>query len=200
MIVGRTWTWGHIPKTGGDATRAMVAALALDVELTPSGQREKHSPFGTHLDLGGDRTYAANIRRLPAWTISVLVHRRAFGWFPPEKRRDIPVEEAIESGWADERLALLTDDGRITVRRWLRTEMLATDLLRFLADVEPVDVAQRERRRRLVTSFPMVNAMVYDHDPRCWFTRAQISALYAKNPSWAEVEERVYGRLQAVAV
>ena len=42
--------------------------------------------------------------------------------------------------------------------------------------------------------------MVYDHDPRRWFTRAQIDALYAWNPHWSEIEDRVYGRIQAVAV
>ena len=67
-------------------------------------------------------------------------------------------------------------------------------------DVEPVDVPAREQRRQRLTSFPRVNAMVYDHDPRRWFTRAQIDALYAWNPHWSEIEDRVYGRIQAVAV
>jgi hypothetical protein len=204
VIVGRTWTWGHIPKTGGDATRAMVEALGLDeVAWTPAALREKHGPFGTHLDLAiaGDRIYAANIRRLPAWTISVLVHRRAFGWFAPDTRpRAVSIEEAIESGWADERLALLTNDGRMPVDRWLRTEMLASDLLRFLAEVEPVEVLERERRRQRLTNFPQVNAMTYDRDLRSWFTRAQVDALYAKNPQWLDIEDQFYGRVQAVAV
>jgi len=202
VIVGRTWAWGHIPKTGGDATRAMVTALGLDVELTPAAEREKHSPFGTHLDPDGkDRIYAANIRRLPAWTISVLVHRRVFGWFPPDASpRAVSVEEAIEGGWGDERLGLLTNDGRTAVNRWLRTEVLASDLLRLLAEVEPVDVLAREQRRQRLSSFPRVNAMTYDHDLRQWFTRAQVDALYAKNPQWVDIEDRIYGRVQAVAV
>lgn len=197
MIVGARFTWGHIPKTGGDAMRAMVQRLGIAVEMTPAATREKHSAFGTHLDPGGARLYATTIRRLPSWMLSVMNHRRAFGWFPPHERpHAATIYEALHGpmgGWADDRLAMLTNDGKVRIDRFLRMESLVDDLVAFMNEVEPVAVTTGLVVPSVkLDNFPRVNGMDYEHDFTQWFTPAEIYELYQRNPTWAEIEARVY--------
>ena len=42
---------------------------------------------------------------------------------------------------------------------------------------------------------PLVNGIDYDHEVLHWFTPAQVGEMYARNPAWAALEERLYGAL-----
>lgn len=204
MIVGRTWTWGHISKTGGDATRAMVQALDVPCEVVTASDQAKHGPFGTQIDPGGDRVYATNIRRLPAWVISTLQHRSAFGWFEPEASpHRVTVDAAVSVPWADDWYRWLTRGGRAQITWWLRMEHLAQDLVAFLRVVERWSACETADASVRLEGFPHVNALDYDHGVSTWMTPEQIDRCYAMNPEWSANEAWVYGvrpAREAVAV
>lgn len=187
MIVGRGWTWGHISKTGGDATRAMVERLGVPCEVVPSADQTKHRPF----DPEPGRIYAVNIRRLPAWVISTLRHREVFGWFKTGAQV-LPVDATLRTPWADDWYRWLTRDDQVRISWFLRTEHLAEDLVAFLRVVEDWSDAEVEDRRARLVGFPRVNAMDYDHGVLTWMTPEQVAQCYAMNPRWAANEMRLY--------
>ncbi len=82
MVIGRGFVWGHMPKTAGDATRALFALLPHLVEhVDPHTYWKKHDPFSVrereaHVDLSTARRRILNIRRLPAWMWSYAQHER----------------------------------------------------------------------------------------------------------------------------
>ena len=48
----------------------------------------------------------------------------------------------------------------------------------------------------MICFFPVHNELEYhDHSIEHWFTPAQVREMYANNPAWAAIEERVYGGL-----
>ncbi len=200
MIVGRGWTWGHISKTGGDATRAMMQRLGVACEVIPSTDRTKHRPF----DPESGRVYATNIRRLPAWVISTLKHRAVYGWFQTGPQK-VSVDVTLRTPWADDWYRWLTRDGQVQISWFLRTEHLAADLVAFLRVVEGWSDGQVTDARARLVEFPRVNAMDYDHDVRTWMTAEQVDRCYVMNPRWAFNEARVYSvrpprELRAVAM
>ncbi len=188
MIVGRGWTWGHISKTGGDATRAMVRRLGVQCEIVPSTDQSKHRRFDPEVG----RVYATNIRRLPAWVISTLKHRAVFGWFKTGAQV-VTIDQTLRSPWADDWYRWITRDGQVRISWFLRMEHLEDDLVAFLRVVEGWSNDQAVEMRARLAGFPAVNAMDYDHDMWTWMTPDQVDRTYAMNPWWAENEARVYG-------
>ena len=81
------------------------------------------------------------------------------------------------------------------VDRWLRVEQLADDFLALVGELR--DVTDDERRR--VRALPQTNSIEYDHEVSHWFTPAQVRTMYAHNPLWAALEERLYGGVAADA-
>jgi hypothetical protein len=99
--------------------------------------------------------------------------------------------QMVEVPRADKRLAILTDDGRYHIDRWIRMERLGEDFTAFVAELTELTDEDRER----IASFERVNTLDYDHEIGHWFTPEQVRRLYRNNPLWASVEERVYGDL-----
>ena len=95
------------------------------------------------------------------------------------------------TSFPDYRLGGFLDNGRFQIDRWLRTEQLVDDFLAFVSELTDVSGEQRAR----VAAIGPVNASSYDHDLGSWFNSEQVERLYANNPLWAAIEERVYGGL-----
>jgi hypothetical protein len=192
MVIGDRFAWGHLPKTGGEATRSMFQLFPDLIQFADSrGSHEQHNSFGDREAAVQGKVLALNIRRLPSWVLSREHHKARWGLHP--ELVPIPMDsphQMAESSFPDSRLALLLENGKFQIDRWLRMEFLADDFIAFISDfVEVGDEATRER----IFTRGRINALEYDHDIRHWFTEEQIRRMYRHNPLWATAEERVYG-------
>jgi hypothetical protein len=193
MVIGERFAWAHLPKTGGDATHAMLTAVPGLVRLAdPPDSNRKHDPFFAREQEIAGKLRVMNIRRLPAWAISAAQHRAKHGVHPDYVPVPLQTPEEIASQTdPDDLLRWMTDHDRLSVQRWLRTESLEDDLLALLDDL---GVLTRDVRTR-VRAVGRVNVASYDRDLDHWFTPAQVRRLYERNPVWAAAERRLYGAL-----
>jgi hypothetical protein len=193
MVIGERFAWAHLPKTAGDATREMLLAVPGLVRFADaSDSNDKHLPFFAREDEVAGKLLVMNIRRLPAWTLSGAHHRAANGVHP--EYRPLPLEtpeEMTSKTDADDLLRWMTDHGRLSVDRWLRTEAIQDDVLALL---DELGVLSRRVRRRVLAVGP-VNVGSYDRAEHGRFSDAQVRRLYELNPAWTEIERRVYGGL-----
>jgi hypothetical protein len=197
MVIGDGFAWAHLPKAAGTATVAMFGAFEGLVRFSDSPDDvDAHVNFSERPEQIEGKLLVLNIRRLPAWVISRACYVSRHGVYPSFEPIAMPApQELAASSFPDERLALFTDGGRLEVDRWLRVESLAGDVIELVSELR--DVTDDERAR--VTDVGRVNALDYDHRVSRWFTPAQVEQLYRSNPAWAAVEERVYGRVAAIA-
>jgi hypothetical protein len=129
-----------------------------------------------------------NIRRLPAWTLSAGHHAAKYGVHPDYNPIPLPSADQLTSkSDADGLLRWMTDQGRIEVDRWLRTESLEQDVLALLDELGVLTPDVRERARAV----GRVNLGCYASDEIA-FSDAQVRRLYELNPMWAAIERRVY--------
>ena len=193
MVIGKDFAWAHLPKTGGDATSEMFRMFPDLIDYAdPLDSNDKHAYFQSRAQEVRGKILVLNIRRLPAWALSRAQHASRWGKWPAYEPIPMPnADELAASSFPDERLNLYTDDGWFWPDHWLRMETLAEDLLLFVSSLRDVTAAERER----VVSLGDVNAGEYDRDVDNWFTPAQIRRLYLNNPSWATVEQELYGEL-----
>jgi hypothetical protein len=193
VVITDQFVWAHLPKTGGDATHEMLCAVPGLVRFAdPLDSNDKHMPFfGRERELDG-KLLVMNIRRLPAWAASGAHHKATYGEYPDYRPQPLQTpDEMTSSTDAEGLLRWMTDKGRLTVDRWLRAEALADDLLALLAElgIEGPEV------REAVRAVGRVNEGAYDHGAADRFTPEQVRRLYELNPTWAEIERRVYGGL-----
>jgi hypothetical protein len=193
MVIGRGFAWAHLPKTAGDATHRMLAAVPGLVSFAdPPDSNDKHLPFfAREAELAG-RIRVMNIRRLPAWAMSGAQHQARHGVHPDYRPTPLPSAEAITGKTdADDLLRWMTDHDRLSVDRWLRAEVIEQDVLALLDELGELTRATRAE----VLAVGRVNEGAYAHDLSRYFTAEQIARLYALNPAWAAVERRLYGYL-----
>jgi hypothetical protein len=200
MIVSQRFVWAHIPKTGGDATAAMIQKVPRLVVLAdPPLDNAKHLPFDERRGSIEGKLLVANVRRLSSWAVSLARHRERFGAYPDyePQGRDARTGVAAESA-ADDLLELIV--GRYEVGVWLRQEQLEGDVVGFLREVAGLTDAEEAAVRSV--------GRVNDNRPRLplrklaperYFTPEQLDAIYANNPRWAAIERRVYGGATASA-
>ncbi|MGZ4360064.1 MAG: hypothetical protein ACXVZP_10690 [Gaiellaceae bacterium] len=195
MVIGETFAWAHMPKAGGDATAAM---FELFPELVLSADERtsyaKHITFAQRSsDVEGKRRLL-NIRRLPSWVLSLSMAMNRHGLYPEfEPIAMLSPHEMALSLHPDRMLSPFLEGGRAEVDRWFRMESLAEDFLAFVSELVGVD----GERRRAVLNLGPVNLAGYDHELDHWFDEGHVARMYATNPLWAQIEERVYGKLLA---
>jgi hypothetical protein len=191
MVIGESFAWAHIPKTGGDAVLAMFRLFpTLILQAHHTGTHAKHEPFTARAAQVSGKVLALNIRRLPSWLLSHAQHEAHFGLYPHYKPLPLPSPaELADRPSPDLMLAFYTDGGRIKIDHWLRTEYLPQDFMAFLLQFTAI----ANEHRHKVQGLGMVNAMTYNHDIRHWFTREQVAQMYTNNPRWTSVEQAAYG-------
>lgn len=191
VVIAEPFVWAHLPKTGGDATREMLCAVPGLVRFAdPPDSNDKHMPFfGREQEIAGKQR-VMNIRRLPAWTLSGAHHKSVHGVYPDYAQQPLETpEEMTSTSEADDLLRWMTDHGRLGVERWLRAESLREDLLGLLDELGLLN----GDARTAVLAVGRVNEGSYDRGDVGGFTHEQIRRLYELNPTWAEIERRVYG-------
>jgi hypothetical protein len=193
VVIGERFAWAHLPKTGGDATALMLAAVPGLVRFVdPADSNDKHSPFFAREAEVAGKLLVMNIRRLPHWALSAAHHQAAHGVHPDYRPQVLESPDQIaEKTDADDLLRWMTDHGRFTVQRWLRAESLEDDVVALLAELEVLS-PQVEAEVRAVGR---VNAGAYERDLARWFSAEQVRRLYAQNPAWAQIERQLYGDL-----
>ncbi len=193
MVIGDRFAWGHVPKTGGEATRSMFDLFPELIRFSdPRNSAEQHTTFEARIEQVEGKLLALNMRRLPAWILSREQHKARWGLHPDY--RPIPMDSAeqmAESSFPDYRLSGFLRNGAFRIDRWLRMEQLAEDFFAFVSELTEVDADARER----IDELGSVNANDYDHELAHWFTPEQVQSLYRNNPLWASVERQVYGDL-----
>src|SRR5690242_15301969 len=104
MVIGERFAWAHLPKTGGDATQAMLRAVPGLVRLAdPADSHDKHLPFWARGDEVAGLLLVMNIRRLPDWTLSVARHKARAGAHPDYSPQPMPAaDELADSTEADD--------------------------------------------------------------------------------------------------
>ena len=132
-----------------------------------------------------------NFRRLPMWVLSRAQHVSRWGIHPDYKPIPMdPPEKLAESPFPDSRIEIFTDEGRIRIDRWLRTESITEDFLGFISEFTDVTDDQRKQVREV----DPVNTHDYDKDVMSWFTPDLIERMYAANPRWAGLEREILRR------
>jgi hypothetical protein len=191
MVIGRFFAWAHVPKAAGDFTLAMFELFPDLVEhADPVDSNEKHALFADRLERVTGKQLVLNIRRLPQWTLSFAHHRNRWGEYPLYEPLNMLSPFAMASQpLGDTVLKDRTDNGRMTIDRWLRAECLTQDFLEFISQFTRVSAGQRRRLERLDRR----NIAVYDRAVAHWFSSDHIVMMYRANPMWASVERRVYG-------
>jgi SAM-dependent methyltransferase len=191
VIIGHKFAWGHLPKTGGDATLAFFDLFPeLILHADEANTNVKHDLFPDREREIAGKILALNIRRLPAWTLSYEHHKSRSGVYPEYKPLPMAsTAEMAESNLPDKMIEWFTNGGEFRIERWLRTEYLYHDLLDFVSTFTQVS----EHQLQAVLRLQKVNAMKYSHDISEWFTRDQIHNMYASNPNWSFIEQELYG-------
>lgn len=189
MVITDRFAWAHLPKTAGDATAKMFAAVPGLVRYqAPLDSNEKHDGFWVHAEAIEGKLRVMNTRRLPSWVLSMAHHKAISGVYPDyEPLPMASAEEMADDGEADEVLRWTTGSEH-PVQRWLRAECLAADVERLLLDVGVGAGAARSA----IESVPWVGNS-YEHDVSRVFTAEQISRMYERNPDWKAAELEAYG-------
>jgi len=192
MVIGKRFAWGHMGKTGGDATWQLFRCVPdlVEFEHLPENP-SKHERFTDRTDLEG-KQLVLNLRRLPSLVLSYVNHAFRYGLDAtvPAGTRITP-EQAVTFERPERMIRNHTGQGRLAIDRWLRMEHLREDFLEFVGTIRPVTAGEREA----ILAAPTKPPMRYDHDPLSFFTPEQIARLYGNSPTWAAFERDVYGDL-----
>jgi hypothetical protein len=190
MVVGADFAWGHLGKTGGDATWKLFRCVPDLVEFAhdPSDPA-KHLPFRR---MGCEtKLLVLNLRRLPSVTLSFVHHARLHGLGRRVAAGTLLTpEEAIAMRRPERELEGMLA-GQLSVHRWLRMERLREDFLDFVRGIRPLTGAEVNAIRTVETKAPAS----YDHDPDAYFDEERRIELYRSSPRWARAELEVYGDL-----
>lgn len=195
MIIGDRFVWAHLGKTGGDVTydlfMAAIPDLVRDADAPESPSKHRAFTARSVGPLEG-KLLCMNIRRLPAWRLSMAHHRARHGAPGNPEPTPLPEPEVMAGdGLGDEHLHAFTG-GDLTVDRWLRMEHLLADFLRLAEELRPLTAAEIEAAEASAAPRKRGN---YDHDTRTVFPRSLEKAMYEANPVWAAAEQQVYGYL-----
>jgi hypothetical protein len=192
VVIGEKFAWGHLRKTGGNATLELFQLFPELILMADPNQREdKHRPFAQREAQLGNKLLVCNIRRLPSLVLSWCHHKNFWG----HKGHHVPMtspHQMAECTFPDEWLAEMTDHGRFEIGWWLRWEDLAADFIAFVSKYTDVSDEKKERAFELGA----INALHYDHEVAHWFSDEQISRLYETNPIWAAAEQQAYENRQ----
>lgn len=200
MIIAPDWIWLHFPKCAGTSTEKTLGAIykndkaihfdALDhnnvIWHHTLQKRKEYDPDFTV----GDRRIICNIRRLPHWILSRVhyevqrsgraaeIKRRQLveGRFPQRHPHGRPTIHPADS------VAARFSEG---VTHWVRVENLAEDLSNALN--------LKEEQVSTAIVHENTGKLSYIRNLAFWFTQKEIDRMYAANPVWAELEQRLYG-------
>jgi hypothetical protein len=196
MVIGEKFAWGHIGKTGGDATAIFFSCFEdeLRMHIDGSGDPTKHDYFQDRGISDENRILILNIRRLPSLILSQIYH-----WNQQDSINF--VDDVLLNGWKLPNEQVLRTIGDVSIRgykanfkisRWFRCEYLMDDFADFIIDYVPYSREKIIDKIKSVYTKPYAQ---YDTDLASYWTLEDIEKMYENNPLWANIEKEVYGNL-----
>jgi hypothetical protein len=190
MVIGEQFAWGHLRKTGGNATLKLFQILPeLIFMADPNHREEKHRPFAEREVNVMGKLLVCNMRRLPSVVLSWCHHINYWG----DKGYSIPMKsphEMSEITTPDAWLSKMTDQGRFEIGWWLRRENLADDFIEFASWFTDVS----DDKKAEIRAVDRINSPAdYDREVSHWFSDEHVARLYENNPLWASAEQAAYG-------
>ena len=193
MIIGPSFLWLHLPKTGGTSMNRLFRERAMaGVTVDADDTRAKHDSVALRESQGswraGERRRFITARRLADWLLSDWQHKRRHMGLPhldfEPVRCGLSYSLRLGGTWvaADWWLQYFAVDEHTTA---LRLEHLADDLNTHLLPLLPADTAPFQQQ------LPRENAR--PGDTRVRFSTADLQRIAAVNPRWTAWEQRVYG-------
>ena len=193
MIVGPSFFFVHVPKTGGDSVRAWCHHLSRfgsdnavpDWWVEDSGSMTKHEPASRFPGADQKKHRIASFRRLSDWTLSML-HELTYHETLMRKWgiQGFAPETALVHPFADYYLETVTNGARINT--WLRCEYLLDDFVRFFdKQIIPCDVGE-------LRAVPTKPVRQYPHNPNLYWDSRDVENIYKLNPKWSLIEKRLY--------
>ena len=193
MIIGSSFVWLHLPKTGGTSTARLFRELSLrDIFVDDDETDSKHDSLSlrqnlTGSDIDSKKTFIT-IRQLPAWLISDWYH----------KTISIGLELPFEPVRSGLFYSLRLGGTWVAADYWLhyfgieecdsiiRLEHLEDDANRLVHPLLTKGTPKLE--------FSYHNAKQYPRKLGCYFNKADITRIYNNNPCWTNWEYIAYGR------
>jgi hypothetical protein len=187
MVVGTSFAWAHLGKTGGDTTLRLFQLFPELVEYADSSSDPgKHATFIQRPERVAGKARALNIRRLPSWVLAFSIHKALRGTPRYERGPMDSPHQMARTQDPDRYLERFLQGGAIA--HWIRVEHLKEDFLSFISRHGNVSDDQRVAVEQLTPA----NTATYDRDLSHWFSKGQIAQMYENNPLWAKIEQHVY--------
>jgi len=192
MIIGPTFLWLHLPKTGGTSTARLFRELSVkDIFIDDDETDSKHDSWSIRLkqsSLNIDRKKAfITIRKLPAWLISDWHHKTI------SMGLELPFEP-VQSGLF---YSLRLGGTWVAADYWLnyfeiencdaiiRLEYLEEDANHLIQPLLPAGTPK--------LNFAHHNAKQYPRKLGHFFSNRDLARIYTNNPLWSHWEQKTYG-------
>jgi hypothetical protein len=198
MIIGDTFLWLHLPKTGGTTMNQIFRQLAIPgIAIDPDGERCKHDSVALRQSQGswraGGRARFITARRLAAWLLSDWKHKRRHCGLPDlafePVRCGLYYSLRLGGVWvaADWWLRYFEVDATVTA---LRLESLVDDFNARLLPLLPATTPPLQAPPRL-------NAAPLQNNAEALFSPQDLAVMRVVNPLWSQWESRLYGAMAA---
>ncbi len=192
MLIGPSFIWFHLPKTGGTSTARLFRQMALDNIIVDDDDTDsKHDSLNMRFAKDGTaclyKKMFITLRRLPDWLISDWHHKTI------SMGLDLPFEP-VRCGLF---YSLRLGGTWVSADYWLnyfsisqcddiiRLEHLDEDANRIVHPLLPEGSPRLEFSRH--------NANDYSRNLNQFIGRYDIRRIYANNPLWEEWEGKTYG-------
>jgi hypothetical protein len=192
MIIGPSFVWLHLPKTGGTATAHTFRSLNLpNLTIDKDATDSKHDSLEMRMKSKGidifDKKVFITSRRLPQWLLSDWHHKNIIMGL------DLPFEP-VKSGLF---YSLRLGGTWVAADYWLnyfqvsqchgaiRLEELEADANRIVHSLLPSGTPR--------LTFSYMNDIEYSSHLGDFFNSSDVRRIYSNNPYWLNWEHQVYG-------
>ncbi len=199
MIVSESFVWMHVPKCGGTFIDHILQKYYWD---HPTIQFDDYSGSETilrhesvaarqkRLSINlGSKIRIANFRRLPSWIISLTQFRKSTTGIETPRELYTKGQFLMTPNTVIKADQILQNYEPIRMSRWIRLEFLKQDFLAAFSDLMDISMIDDD------TWLIKVNEAHYNKDLRYWFSLEELQHLYSENPTWRDLELKLYGSL-----